>query len=443
MTLRYRVIVSWLCVGAAVAMVSLPASCAEAPKSKQAKKTKSTSAAERIEPGDLVYKGAFRLPDEPEEVGWGWSGQGLAYRSDGDPKDKADGYPGSLFGVGHDWHQYISEITIPEPVVSAKKNLAELKTARTIQKFHDIRGKKFPEMEQARSGLAWLPKQGQQTSGKLYFCWGPHMDEGSTAPSHGWCETDLANPQTAGPWKLGGLWTYVTTDYIFPIPKAWADKHTPGMRLATGRFRDGGQGSQGPTIFAYGPWNEGNPPKAGATVRATTLLQYSSVTDQVQHKLKGYHHSDEWSGGAWLTSGGRSAVVFVGTKGQGKCWYGFANGVVWPEEGPWPPVPEAPNDQRGWWSSSFTAQIVFYDTGDLAEVAAGRKKPYEVQPFATLEIEKLLYRARPQPEFHHVGAAAFDRRRGLLYVIEFRGDEDKSLVHTWWVRPKVPVPAAG
>ena len=40
----------------------------------------------------------------------------------------------------------------------------------------------------------------------------------------------------------------------------------------------------------------------------------------------------------------------VGTNGVGKCWYGFANGVVWPEEGPYPPVPEAPNDFPGWWA---------------------------------------------------------------------------------------------
>ena len=104
-----------------------------------------------------------------------------------------------------------------------------------------------------------------------------------------------------------------------------------------------------PTLVAFGPWNEGNPPKPNAQLKGVVLLKYSDITAEQQHKMKDYQHSDDWSGAAWLKSGNRSAVVFVGTKGQGKCWYGFANGVVWPEGGPYPPVPPYPNDQRGWW----------------------------------------------------------------------------------------------
>ena len=92
--------------------------------------------------------------------------------------------------------------------------------------------------------------------------------------------------------------------------------------------------------------------------------------DGVEWKNEG--GSPTLTGAVWLTSDNRSAVVFVGTKGQGKCWYGFANGVVWPEGGPYPPVPPYPNDQRGWWSTSFAAQILSYDPADLAAVAKGK-----------------------------------------------------------------------
>ena len=389
------------------------------------------SAGHRIQPRDLVYQGAFRLPDGPEEFAWAWSGQGLAYCGDGDGDGPDDGFGGSLFGLGHDWHQYVSEVSIPVPVVSKTKDLDELNTATTLQEFADIRGELFEEMEQARAGLAYLPKQGDQSAGKLYFCFSPHMHEAQAVPSHGMCELDLANPNPAGPWKIGDEWTYVTADYIFPIPADWARQHTPHMRLATGRFRDGGQGSFGPTLFAYGPWNHGNPPEPGAKLKALTLLRYSSVYDETQHKLKGYHHSDEWSGGAWLSAGERSAVVFVGTKGKGKCWYGFANGVVWPEGGPFPPVPAAPNDQRGWWSTEFVGQMLFYDPADLAAVAAGKLAAHEPQPYAVMDIDPYLYNVTSKQQVRHVGAAAFDAERGLLYVIEFRGDGDKSLVHVW------------
>jgi len=387
-----------------------------------------------IQPSDLVYKGAFRLPEGSGGTTWEWSGDALTYYPGGDPNGPADGYPGSLFGVGHDQQEFLSEIAIPAPVVSASKNVADLPTAKTLQPFRDVRGGLFKDYEIYRCGLEYLPRQGKQTSDKLYFCWGQHMEEGVTEASHGWCELDLAHPKTAGPWRIADLPRYVTTDYLFAIPQAWADASTPGMRLVTGRFRDGGQGAQGPSILAIGPWNEGNPPPPDTPLKAVCLLKYSAVSDDPpQHTLKGYHHADEWAGGAWLTAGDAAAVVFVGTKGLGKCWYGFANGVVWPEEGPFPPIPPAPNDDRGWWSTRFEGQMIFYNPDDLAAVAKGRMKPHEPQPYATMALDALLYNVKGPQQKYHVRSCAFDRERGHLFVLEFRADEERCLVHVWKV----------
>jgi len=381
-----------------------------------------------VQPSDMEYLGAFRLPDEPEEIGWLWSGAAMTYYPDGDPGGPDDGFPGSIFGVGHDWHQYVSEISIPVPVISPEKDLSRLNTAGTLQGFQDIRGDLFGEFEMPRAGLEYLPKQGKQETGKLYFCWAPHLDEHATNPSHGWCELDLANPRPAGAWRIGDRENYTTADYIFAIPRGWADANTPGMLLATGRFRDGGQGGQGPCLFAYGPWNEGNPPEPGARLAAVTLLAYSTVYTEDNHTLNGYHHSDEWTGGAWLEAGTRSAVVLVGNKGQGKCWYGWSDGTAWPNE-----ENREGAGYRGWWSDSFAAQMIFYDPQDLAKVAEGKMEPYEPQPYATMEITNLLYRKASAQERFRVGAACFDRERAILYMFEVRGDEDKSLVHVWRV----------
>ena len=46
----------------------------------------------RIMPDDLVYRGAFRLPDGPDEHAWGWSGQAMAYCPTGDTKGGDDGH---------------------------------------------------------------------------------------------------------------------------------------------------------------------------------------------------------------------------------------------------------------------------------------------------------------------------------------------------------------
>ena len=374
-----------------------------------------------IQPGDLEYVGAFRLPGAEDGMGWEYGGAAMTYYPDGDPDGPADGYPGSIFATGHDWYQRVSEISIPAPVISPGKNADDLSTATTLQDFQDVRADLFGEMEIPRAGLEYLPPQGEQTTGKLYFAWAQHMGEGETNPSHGWSELDLSDRRTAGPWRIGDYWNFVTGDYIFAIPQAWADANTPGMYLATGRFRDGGQGAQGPSLFAYGPWNEGDPPSPDSTLPATPLLLYTDVTASDQFTLNDYQHSDEWSGAAWLTAGDKAAVVFVGTKGQGDCWYGNPDG------------PCLDCENRGWWSDSFVGQILFYDPADLTAVAGGEMEAYLPQPYATLEIDDHLYGIQSTQQKYHLGAASFDRERGLLYVFEPFADGDRPLVHVWRV----------
>jgi hypothetical protein len=385
----------------------------------------------RIQPSDLTYLGAFRLPDGPEEIGWAWSGEALTVYPEGDPNSPDDGFPGSLFGTGHNWNQWVSEISIPVPINSPSKNLDDLNTALTLQDFHNIRGHLFDQLdfEIPRAGLEYLPAQGDQTTGKLYFCWGQHLQEEGVVATHGWCELDLADPRPAGAWYLGDHSSYATNDYLFAIPHAWADAAAlsesgmHGMYLATGRFRDGGWSGQGPSLFAYGPWNEGNPPAPGSRLPAVPLLLYdtSHAETPSAHTMDNYHHSDEWSGGAWLTAGEKAAVIFVGTKGQGDCWYGNPDG----------PCLEC--EDRGWWSDRFVGQFLFYDPADLAAVARGEMAARAPQPYAILEIDEYLYHVESEQQKYHTGAAGFDREQGLLYVLEPLVDQDKPLVHVWHI----------
>jgi len=403
--------------------------------------------ADLVLPEDLTYMGAFRLPEGSNNSNWEYSGYAMTYYPDGDPQDTGDGYPGSLFAVGHDHQQFVSEISIPEPFISPGKNLDDLNTAETIQGFHDITGGAFGYLEIPRAGLAYLPPQGDQSSGKLHFAWGQHFED-EWPPTHGWSELDISTPNTAGPWHIDGFSNYVTNDYMFEIPEDWASNYTPDLRLATGRFRDGHWSGLGPALFAIGPWDEGNPPPAGATLEnVTPLLLYGEQQEgnfeidiSGEHSMITFSEPDEWSGGAWLTADDKSAVIFIGTKALGDSWYGFANGVVYPISGDpdevYPDVPPWPHDSRGWWSEDIAAQILFYNPFDLAAVVAGEMEPWEPQPYATMEIDDYLL----DPDFDHerqkrylVGATAFDRERGRLFIMERRADEDKSIVHVFQV----------
>ena len=327
-----------------------------------------TGRAQLIQPSDLEYRGAFRLPGPggAGEATWAWGGHGLAYHPGGDPLGPEDGYPGSLFGLGHDHHQYVSEIGIPEPVISGGKDLADLNTATTLQPFANIRGNLYAGAEPFEipyAGLEYLPAGSGRTVERLYFGWHQHLQIASSYPTHGWCSLNLAAPNPVGPWYIGNYDTYGTTDYLFAIPQGWADAHAGGRCLATGRMRDGGQGGQGPSIYAIGPWLDGDPPPANARLSAIPLLRYHNVYYGDPYSgpraMDRYHHSDQWAGAAWLTAGGSGAVIFVGTKGRGDCWYGGPNGE--------PP----PCENQGWWSTYFDGEIIFYDPAELATAAVG------------------------------------------------------------------------
>ncbi len=404
-----------------------------------------------IQPSCLEYRGAFRLPDVAGDCDWTYSGHAMTYYPDGDPGGSGDGYPGSLFATGSDANcQHVSEIGIPAPVISPGKTLGDLNTATILQAFGDIRQGMFGEhqnMTIPRVGLEYLPAQGSQTSGKLYFCWAQHIQDFEV--SHGWCELDLSNPDSAGPWKFGNYTNYVTNDYIFEIPSAWADANpaTAGKYLATGRAREGPWSGRGPALFAYAPWNDGNPPTGNAVLaNITPLLLYGvqepgtpEISSDASMAMNLWKESDHMYGGAWLTAGSKSSVVFIGTKAIGDSWYGYANGVVWPHgcnEPYCPDLPDPPYDDRGYWAEDYEAHVIFYDPSDLAAVARGQKQTYEPQPYTMLNISQYLF----DPEIHveHykrdlVGDTCFDRANGYLYVIEKQVDDQKSIIHVWKV----------
>ena len=140
--------------GSALALLSLPAAFAST---------------DLIQPGDLVYQGAFRLPEEFVEVRdgdvnfWAYSGSAATYYPQGDSSGPSDEFPGSIFAVGHDHSQYVSEISIPVPIIS--RNLADLNVAATMRDPQDITGGILGELANLiipTAGLEYLPAQGKR-----------------------------------------------------------------------------------------------------------------------------------------------------------------------------------------------------------------------------------------------------------------------------------------
>jgi hypothetical protein len=429
-----------------------------------------------VDPQDLEYLGAFRLPAGGERpYTFAYGGNAMTFNPDGDPSGADDGFPGSLFITGHDRLPYgelpdgsqVAEVNIPAPVISPDLN--SLNRAEFIQDFQNVTAGHFTEMEEiVRIGMQYL--NDPATGPVLHIAWGQHIEPDPTAATHGWFSADLSQPDFQGPWFIADQSWYSVNDYMFEIPAAWADACASGRALGTGRFKDGGWSGMGPVIIAYRPWDEnGNPPRAGTRLESTTLLRYaaSTETDAIERSLTGYQHPDEWSGGAWLTTvDGRSAVLFAGAKSNGtKYWYGYLN----PAGAQYPCVDEdvtdfltcrladgascppqdfqecaGHNDYRGWWTTRWDSQLIFYDPADLARVATGELAPWEPQPYAVLDIDEYLYLNPSGVEMdllgtgyqrrYRIGDVTYDRQNNLLYVLELYADEASPVVHVWRVK---------
>ncbi len=430
-----------------------------------------------IDPSSFEYLGAFRLPgDEERPRTFAYGGNAMTFNPDGDSSGAADGLPGSLFVMGHDRIAYgdvpdgnqVAEVSIPQPVIS--RNIEDLNTAEFLQDFHNVLEGYFTNLEEIpRVGMAYLNRP--ETGAKIHFTWGQHLQEPGD-PTHGWFDANLDAPDVKGTWYLDDQAPYSLTGYMFTIPADWADVHTGGRYLATGRMRDGGQGGMGPTLFAYTPWQaDGSAPPDGSRLEATTLLLYENAynSEEIVRSLNGYQHADEWEGGAWINNAsGDSAVLFAGTKSTGeKYWYGYihpdgpqyvcvdaevidfytcrnADGSYCDQADLAGCCSEATGgcvSNRGWWSNRFDAQLILYDPAQLAQVASGELESWQPQPYAVMDIDEHLYLNPPEwdnvtlgwgdQRRYRIGDVSFDSQSSLLYVLELYADGAKPVVHVW------------
>ncbi len=399
----------------------------------------------RINPNDLEYKGAFRLPQGSNGADWSYSGNALTYFPQGDPKGKNDGFPGSLFATGNDTHLLVSEISIPVP--KKTKQISKLNTAKTIQPFTNLFGKVIDYIEQPRVGLCYLNSKDKSKKGKIHFAIGLHLQDTGFDPSHGSFGLNLSKPEHSALKVFGSYSGYVTNDYMCEIPKAFADANTKGQVLATGRGREGPWAGGGPALFAYIPSKNGNLSLTPLLLYGKQISGVPEISSNTNQKMPGYSDSDRFRGCSWLTAGKRGAVIFTSTKAMGKSWYGFANGVRWDYQcgqsghPQCPEVPKFPYNDRGFWADDLQAQLIFYDPKDLALVAKGKKKSWEPKPYAVMDLSPFLFDPKYSKQDlinykrDFVGASCFDAQHNIFYIMEpLAGNDGESIIHVFKVK---------
>ncbi len=364
----------------------------------------------------LCYLGAFRLPEDgvSEKDMFSWGGEALAY-SRGNH---------SLFVVGHSWYTNVAEITIPKPIIS--KELSKLNQSQILQNFKDIKGDNFDDwtMEIPRVGLEII-------GDKLFYCFGEHFEENTSQGTHGCCDLNLNSNSAV---CIAGDYLYATNDYIFAIPEGW-QADFDGCDLLTGRFRDGGWGGMGPSLFAIRS-DDIILSEKDQRISAETVLHYDdSYEGNDGYRMDDYSHADSITGGAFVDCDAGSSVVFAATHGFGRTWYGFSNGIVYPTDGEesaiYPSVPPYPHDQRGWWNDDFRAALILYDPAHLARAISGEVPAYSPQPYAIVDLSEYMLAQKDETRMVYLGGMAYDGEDNRLYVLELFADGDKPVVHVF------------
>ena len=251
-----------------------------------AEQSSSVVSEDLVQPDDFEYLGAFRLPEDAERPrAFAYGGEAMTFNPAGDPDGADDGYPGSLYVMGHPRLAYgelpdgsqVAEISIPTPVIA--DSASELDQASFVQGFADVAAGRFAGLDEIpRAGMEYLDRP--ETGPRVHLSWGQHLqdDSATDVASHAYFSPDLSAPDMQGPWFIGDQSPHSVNDYLFEIPAEWAERYVEGRPLATGRYRDGGWGGMGPQLFAYTPWTDGDAPAACAdTSRGDSLARVREV----------------------------------------------------------------------------------------------------------------------------------------------------------------------
>ena len=433
----------------------------------------------RLNSEQFEYLGAFRLPYE-----FSWGARGLSF----DPNGGNDG-KGSLLVTGPEltvgdnfepcsWDgvqnckAFFGEVSIPDPVKGAFEELPTAESIRELTAFDDGLVRRFLHPDGLFThffvaGIELVSPQGSQTTPKLYGSlqeWYPEGDFGDNSfPTVWFSERNGAfarGPYHVGPPDNPLFHGRKMGDFIFHVPRWYADNYLGGRTLVTGGSRGtaidlapgldaGGAtygGSQGPTLFAFSPFAEDSPPD-GQHLDALAMLYYRVKYEQCAAPDVGvageeltcdfpnFSMCDSWSGGSFVGNDQGSAIVLLGLKGTTNCYYcGDPNddSDCRVEESEWKvDCVRSCDEPRGYHCGPYELQVLLYDTEEISRAALGQINPWTVSPY---EIW------RPSEFFKQSGSCAspggvvFDNGTKRIFVVERdlgHMNDNAAAVHVW------------
>jgi hypothetical protein len=358
----------------------------------------------RVEKEHLVYEGSFRFPHMDSADRYAHGGTALAFNPDG----------GTFYMAGNGQRQTVVEFAMP----ALRKPGEELLNVTMVQKFADVTDGKWNRIDRSRvyakvGGI--LPWED-----KLIVAMYQYYDaRGSQKRSHFVSGRDLGVVDDAqGPFAVGKLKTGYVSGYMTRVPKAW--QAALGGPALTGNccLSIISRTSYGPAISSFDPNDIG----AKDPAPATPLLYYPADRPLAPFtgKANTLYNATTKITGVVFPEGTRS-VLFFGQHGLGvACYSNPTNPNCTLSDGTF---------AAGYLAPPMVSQVWAYDANDLADVKAGKRKPWEVKPYATWAFEFPI-----EPRRKAVGGAAYDPATGRIFLSHAKGEH--PLVHVYRVTVK-------
>jgi hypothetical protein len=372
-----------------------------------------------VRQASLVRVGAFRVPGGLHSgglanAGFEYGGTAIGYNPAND----------SLFMVGHNWDQFLGEISTPPAIVGPINSLA---TAALLQPLVDpLEGRRNlinPTDPNSKVIGGTLP-----TSDSLIITAYSYYDGLNTqSSSHFRRSLNLSVPSIEGPFSVGLFGAGFVSGYMALVPAP--------MQAALGGPTLTGQGaipiisrtSYGPGVGSFDP----------ANFNAVTRTPWQPLVayPQAHTTLGGWNQSNPLFGGADQVNGvvvptNTSTVLFFGRHGDVFC-YGdgtsdatlaglpAGDGNIWcydPTDG-----------SKGVHGYPYHSYVWAYNVNDLITVRAGSKAPWDVVPYAVWQL--------PDLNGSSIGGAAYDPASGRIFVSQLLGDDVLPLIHVYRVSP--------
>ncbi|MFC1452656.1 hypothetical protein ACFLSJ_04845 [Verrucomicrobiota bacterium] len=378
--------------------------------------------ADRLEPSNFTYQGAFALPSD-----FDWGARGACYYGAGNSG------AGSLLITGPESRPAeFAEVAIPTPVTAA--TWEELPVASQLTAMVSFDGNLIESQLDSTttfgSGIEVVPMRGSQTGDKLYGAADQWYEvSGDTFPTIWFSEMDGSNPRGlfhVGP-EAEPYHGNKSGCFLFSVPQSYADAYLGGRTLVTGKSRGAFNGSMGPALIAFRPWdNEAPSGDLDAVPMAWYRIIYPdcagpNVGDPVNCDYPDFTMCDEWVGGGFVEAGQRQAVILLGTKGLGTNGYG-------------PGGAGDCNPYQGYHCDPFERQVVFFDVNELADVASGTRDAWTVVPYTIWRPAEFFLGDAQGQTCGLTGGIAVDTAGNRVFMIEKGlGGDNAAAVHVWTV----------